>query len=351
MLAFVGSFTTARRHARGTGIRAYRIDPLRGNWELTDHVGDLVNPSFLVTDAVRRVLYVAHGDRDHASAFSIDPIAGTLHPLGQARTGGTNGVHQSLDPTGRFLIVANYASGSLGVLPVRVDGSIADCTQVLELPGTRGPHRTEQTGSHPHQVVFDASGRFVLVPDKGLDHVFVLGFDPERGRLALPASAPAAMRPGAGPRHLVFHPRRPVVFVVNELDNSVTTCRWDASAGTLAPLHVAPSLPADFFGASTAAAIVVSRDGNHVYASNRGQDGVVHFVFDDARDRLDAVGWTASQGRDPRFMTLDPGGEFLLVANEQQDSITTFRIDAGDGRLVASGDAMHGASPSCIAFL
>lgn len=351
VLAFVGSFTTARRKARGTGIHVYRIDPQQGGWELTDHVGDLVNPSFLMTDAARRILYAVHGDCDYVTAFSIDPLAGTLRLLGQARTGGMNGVHLSLDPTGRFLIVANYASGSLGVLPVRPDGSLANFTQQLELPGPNGPHRTEQTGSHPHQIVFDPSGRFVLVPDKGLDRVFVLGFDPEQGRLALPAAAPAVLGPGAGPRHAAFHPRRPFVFVANELDSSVATCRWDEDTGTLVPLHVASSLPADFFGASTAAAIVVTCDGDHVYASNRGQDGIAHFTFDEVLCRLDVVGWTPAGGRDPRFMTRDPSGEILLVANEQEDNVTAFRIDARGGCLTPLGDAMHSASPTTIAFL
>jgi 6-phosphogluconolactonase len=350
-LAFIGCFTTERRKARGTGIDIYRIDPESGRWSPAGHVGDLVNPSFLVADPARNVLYVAHGDCDYATSFSIDPATGALRSLGQAATGGTNGVHPALDPSGRFLVVASYASGSLAVLPVRSDGSLTDFTQLLDLPGTIGPHRTEQACAHPHHVVFDPSGRFLLVPDKGLDRVFVLSLDAERGLLSLAPNGPAVMRPGAGPRHIVFHPHLPFAFVVNELDSTVAACRWDGDKGVLQPAHVASSLPPDFFGASTAAAIVVTPDGGYVYASNRGQDGIVHFAFDATLGTLTPMGWTDTKGRDPRFMTLNPAGDRLLVANEQGDSIVEFQIDAQSGALTPSGLSLRGASPCTIAFL
>jgi 6-phosphogluconolactonase (cycloisomerase 2 family) len=348
-LAFVGCFTTTQRKARGTGIDAYRVDPDSGAWQASDHVSGLVNPSFLITDATRNILYCVHGDCDYATAFAIDAANGRLHSLGSAASGGTNGVHPALDPSGKFLIVANYASGSLGVLPVRPDGSLADATQVLDLPGPIGPHRTQQRSAHPHHVVFAPSGRFLLVPDKGLDRVFVLAFDSERGQLAI--AGQAVMRPGAGPRHVVFHPHLPFVFLANELDSTVTTCRWDDGAGMLEPAHVVSTLPADFFGTSTAAEIVVSPDGDHVYVSNRGQNGIAHFAFIAAEQRLDRIDWTQAQGSDPRFMTLDPTGKRLLVAAEQGDTIAAFRIAEQDGALSPHGAVLPCASPSTIAFL
>lgn len=347
--AFVGCFTTAQRKARGTGIGVYRIATDPGAWRLSDHVEGLVNPSFLITDTARSILYCVHGDGDFATAYAIEPERGTLRPLGRAATGGLNGVHPALDPTRRFLIVANYASGSLGVLPVQADGSLADATQVLDLPGPIGPHRIEQRGSHPHNVVFSPSGRFLLVPDKGLDRVFVLTFDADRGQLAI--AGEAVMRPGAGPRHIAFHPTLPVVFLVNELASTIATCRWDEPTGTLAPVHVVSTLPPDFFAISTAAAIVVTPDGNHVYVSNRGQDGIARFRFDAAGGRLESTGWTAANGADPRFMRLAPDGESLLVAAEQGDSIAAFEIAATDGSLHPRGGVLSCASPSTIAFL
>ena len=344
-LAFVGCFTTERRRARGQGIDVYRTGGGLQDWTHLGRVEGLTNPSFLVTDPQRGVVYTVQGDGEAASAFAA-AADGTLRALGSAATGGTNSVHQALDPSGRFLIVANYASGSVALLPVRPDGGLEPVCHVLPMPGEPGPHRTEQAGAHPHHVVLAPEGRHAIVPDKGLDRVFVLGLEGKR----LVIASQTAMRPGAGPRHIAFHPDRPLAFLVNELDSSIATCRWDGTAGTLTPLHLVPTLPPDFFGASTAAAIVVTPDGRFVYASNRGQDGIARFRVDADAGRLDPAGWTQAGGRDPRFMTLSPDGRHLLVANEQGDSLVEFAIDPGSGDLTRTG-SRPSLSPCTVAFL
>jgi 6-phosphogluconolactonase len=346
--AYVGCFTTERRKARGKGIDIYAVDPVSGVLVPAGHVGDLVNPSFLVMDAARSVLYVVHGDADYVSAFAVDGKTGALRQISKAASGGMNGVHQALDPTGRFLVVANYGSGSVALLPVRPDGALDDVVHLLALPGPFGPHRTEQTIAHPHHVVFSPGGRFSLVPDKGLDRVFVLKLDAMAGTLSMVSEA--KMRPGAGPRHLVFHPTLPFAFVVNELDSTVATCRWHEVTGVLEPLHLVSALPPDFFGASTTAAIVITPDGRHVYVSNRGQDGITRLAFDAGSESLAVRGWTPANGRDPRFMTLSPDGQRLIVAAEQGDRISQFVIAREDGNLAPSGDALPSMSPCTIAF-
>ncbi len=242
--------------------------------------------------------------------------------------------------------MANYASGSLAVLPVGADGALRPAVRVLPLPGEPGPHRTEQAFSHPHHVVFAPDGRHAVVPDKGLDRVFVLRLEGDD----LGIVSQTAMRPGAGPRHIAFHPHRALAFLVNELESSLATCRWDGETGALTPVHLAPTLPTDFFGASTAAAIVVTPCGRFVYASNRGQDGIARFRLDADAMRLEPTGWTASGGRDPRFMTLDPRSGHLLVANERSDSLVAFAIDAGSGDLTQIATRLS-LSPCTIAFL
>ncbi len=346
-LAAVGSFTTQKRRARGRGIDVYRTqgsaDPSR--WSLIQHLDKLDNPSFLVADVARGVLHCVHGDGEVASAFAVDAATGQLRDLGSAPTGGTNVVHQALDPSRRFLVVANYGSGSVAVLPVRADGALEPAVQILDLPGRVGPHRAEQACAHPHQIVFDPSGAFVLVPDKGLDRVFVLAFDGGRGGLEI--AGEVAMRPGAGPRHLAFHPHRPLVLLLNELDSTLAVLRW--SAGALTPVHLVSTLPPDFFGASTAAAIVVTPCGRFVFATNRGQDGIAGFRLDEGGEQLTPLGWTPC-GRDPRFATLDPAGTHLVAANERGDSLVAFAIDAENGSLAKVGER-ESASPCTIAFL
>ncbi len=348
--AYIGSFTTTERRARGRGIDGFRIDrdAALDGWDPVGSVDQLDNPSYLIGDPRRRILYAAHGDRDYASALAADVETGCLRPLGQASTGGSNVVHLALAACGRFLVVANYGSGSVAVLPVRFDGAIGPATHVLPLSGALGPHRKEQAGSHPHHIVFDPTGAFVLVPDKGLDAVFVLAFAPISGRLSIVQQLP--MRPGAGPRHIVFHPRLPLAFLVNEIESSVASLRWDAMTGMLTPVHLVSTLPPTFFGASTAAAIVVTPCGRFVYASNRGQDGIVRLAVDETNGLLGVIGWTPSGGADPRFMCLDVSGQSLLVANEQGDNLASFAIDQQSGDLHRTGSRAS-SSPSTIAFL
>jgi 6-phosphogluconolactonase len=346
--AYVGSFTTAQRNARGDGINVYRIDPTTSDWTHVQHIGDLVNPSFLALSPDQRFLYSVHGDEDYATAFALDPATGQARLLNRAKTGGKNGVREAVDPSGKFLVVANYASGSVAVLPIAPDGSLKDQQQVVQLPGEPGPHKVEQTSSHPHDIVFDHSGRFVLVPDKGLDRIFVVRFDAATGRLDPTEQGSVKSRPGAGPRHLAFHLRRPIAWVLNELDSTIATYSFDTESGALKPLQVMSTLSDEFTGYSTAAEIAVSPNGQ-VYASNRGQDNVAWFkVFPDGK--LKIFGWQSTLGKTPRFIGIDPAGHNLYAANEQSDTIVALRIDQNTGSTRPSGKIIQNASPVTIVF-
>src|SRR5215471_17109999 len=153
LYAYVGSFTTAQRKARGDGINVYRIDPTTGAWTHVQHIGDLVNPSYLALSPDQRFLYSVHGDEDYATAFALDPATGQAKLLNRAAAGGKNGVREAVDRSGKFLVMANYASGSVAVLAITPDGSLKDQHQFVQLPGDPGPHKVEQMSSHPHDVV------------------------------------------------------------------------------------------------------------------------------------------------------------------------------------------------------
>jgi 6-phosphogluconolactonase len=350
MFAYVGSFTTAQRKARGDGIHIYRVDSATGMWTHVQHIGDLTNPSFLALSPDQRFLYSVHGDGDYVTAFMLNGETGQAKLLNRGVTGGNNGVRQAVDPTGKFLIVANYGSGSVAALPIAADGSLKDQHQLVTLPGEPGPHKVEQTSSHPHDIVFDPSGRFLLVPDKGLDRVFVFRFDRVNGRLSPAEQASVKTRPGAGPRHLAFHPKLPIVWVLNELDSTTATYRWDAERGTLTPIQVITTLPTGFTGYSTTAEITVSPDGRFVYCSNRGHDSVAVYAADARDGLLTSIGWQPTQGRVPRFIGLDPTGRFLHAANELGDTVVTFRVDATSGMLAPTGQVVKNASPVTIVF-
>ena len=350
MYAYVGSFTTAQRKARGDGINVYRVDPMTAAWTHVQHIGDLVNPSYLALSPDQRFLYSVHGDEDYATAFALDPATGQAKLLNRAATGGKNGVRQAVDPSGKFLVVANYASGSVAVLPIAPDGSLKDQHQVVQLPGEPGPHKVEQTSSHPHDTVFDPSGRFVLVPDKGLDRIFVFRFDGDTGRLTPTEQGSVKSRPGAGPRHLAFHPKLPVVWVLNELDSTIATYRFDTESGALSALQVMSTLASEFTGYSTTAEIAVRPDGRFVYASNRGHDSIAVFAVYPQEGTLRISGWQSTLGSTPRFIGLDPAGRFLYAANEQSDTVVVLRVDEAFGKPTPTGQTIKIGSPVTIVF-
>jgi 6-phosphogluconolactonase len=351
--AYVGCFTTPARRGKGDGIAAYRISPTNGAWRRIQHVGGLVNPSWLLANRDGSVLYALHADEDYASSFRIDRITGRLTPLNRAATGGRNGVSAKLDPTEKFLIVANYASGSVAVLPVAADGSLGDAVQVFDLPGeARARHRVGHQGSsHPHDIVLDPTGRFVVAPDKGLDRVFVFKFDGRRGRLSPAGAGYMDARSGAGPRHMAFHPTRPVAWVLNELDSTVITCRWDGGQGTLSPVEVTLALPGDFTSDSQAAEIEFVASTNTLYVSNRGHESIAMFRVNRTTGVPRLIGWQSTGGNYPRFFDIDPTGRFLYAANMWSDAIKRFDVDPRSGRLSPSRQTIRTASPVTIALV
>jgi len=350
MFAYVGCYTSKERNGKGEGVSVYRMDAASGEWTQVQVVKDVVNPSWLTLDHRRRFLYAAHGDGSEATAFAIDTPSGRLTLLNRQPTNGRNGVRLAIDASNRFAVLANYSTGTVAVLPINPDGSLAPLTDLVTLQGKPGPHRTEQVSAHPHDVVFEPRGRFVVVPDKGLDATFVYRLDTASGKLVAADPPSVASRPGAGPRHVDFHPSKPYLYQINELDSTITTFRFDPERGELMPLQVITTLPPSFTGNSATSEIAVAPSGAFVYGSNRGHDSIAIFAVDDATGVLSSVGWESTQGKVPRFFALDPSGTFLYAANQNSDTIVTFRVDASTGRLKPTGQIVRTGSPSSIAF-
>jgi 6-phosphogluconolactonase len=348
MYAYVGSRTTRERNARGDGITIFRVDQDSGSLERIQVVGDLVNPSYLTLNADGSRLYTVHGDEMEVSAFAVDKSTGQLRFLNRQSTRGKNPVHLAIDPSGRFLVVTNHIGASLAVLPLRADGSLGEVTQLVEFSGPIGPHRIEQKQAKPHFNPYDPSGRFIVVPDKGLDRVFTFRFD---GGQLTPATTPfVAAREGAGPRHVAFHPTKPLAYVVNELDSTVTTYRFDRATGALDPVEILSTLPSTFTGNSRAAGIAMDAQGRTVYASNRGHDSIAVFRVDPASGRLTFAGADTTLGKTPRFFTLSPNGATLFALNEDSDAIVALRVDRETGRLSSLQAPVKCGSPVCMVF-
>jgi 6-phosphogluconolactonase len=345
MFAYVGGYTTTDRDGRGNGINVYRVD--KAGWTHIQTVGGLDNPSLFTLTRDGERLFSVHGGRDFISAFAVDRTTGRLALLNQVDCRGNNPVDSALDPSERFLVIANYGTGAVAVMPIDEAGRLQPVSQLVQLSGTPGPDPKQQASSHPHAVIFDPTGRFVIVPDKGFDRTFFFRFGD--GRLTPISQGSIASAPGAAPRHSVFHPALPVLYVNNELDSTVTAFDWAGERAS--ERQVISTLPSGHAGHNTTAEIAVSHDGRFLYVSNRGQDSIARFAVGADTGLLSYVDAVPTGGRRPRFFTLGPDGRQLYAANQDSDDITVFAVDTMTGGLVPTDTRIAVGSPSAISFV
>jgi 6-phosphogluconolactonase len=348
--AYVGCRTTRERKAEGTGIGVYAVHP-SGEWQHLQTLEPLINPSFLVLNRAQNRLYTVHGDGSTVSAYRVEAGSGLIAPLNVRPCVGLNPVHLDFARDEASLVVAGYASGTATRIPLESDGSLGDAVRPpLEFSGKPGPHRVEQSSSHPHFIARYATRRFNtdwhIVPDKGLDTVFAVRW------LAggQPVVQAGQTREGAGPRHAAFHPELPLIYVSNELDSTVTTWSFDSATGNLDPLSTIPVIPARFHGSNRAAGIVIDRDGRALHVTNRGHDTIATIGLEPGTGMPRAVQWTPTKGLCPRFLCLDPGSQRLYVANENSHSIVQFDVNPKTRLPAASGRVIETGSPVSIVF-
>ncbi|MFD6988214.1 lactonase family protein [Streptomyces sp. NPDC059943] len=344
--AFIGSFTSAG----GRGIIAATVDPDTGALTELGATDALADPSYLTIAPDGSVLYaVSEGEEGAAAAFEVTPRAsgGTSAPrlMGEpVAVCGSGPTHLTL--AAGHLVTANYGSGSVTALPVRADGTLGAAAGILQHEGS-GPHPDRQEGPHAHQVLPDPGGRWLLAVDLGTDSVRTSAVDPDSGDIT--PHGETVLRPGTGPRHLAFHPAGTHVYVLNELEPTLTVCRWDADKGALEPVGEAPVLPDGAEEGSYASEIVVSHDGGYLWAAVRGHDSIAVLRLDESRERPVLVTTVDCGGRWPRDLTLDPAGRRLYVSNEHSGDVTWFDIDPATGVPSRAG-SFEAPAASCVIF-
>ncbi|MFE2751935.1 lactonase family protein [Actinosynnema sp. NPDC059335] len=337
--AYLGTYTSWPGGGTGLGLAAY--DPATGALRVTGVVPDVPNPSFVI-DAGRRVYTVNEQADGEVTALAVGPD-GVPKVIGSRSTGGADPCHLALHRG--FLLSANYGSGSVAVHPVLPDGGLGDRTDLVAHRGA-GPDPDRQEGPHAHQVLPDPTGAFVLAVDLGTDSVHTYRLT-DAGRLT-PAGV-ARLHPGAGPRHLAFHPSGKHAYIANELDSTIVVATYDR--GVLTPGPKVSTLPP---GAPTTprnhpAEILLSRDGRFAYLSNRGHDSVAVFAVERGGAALRLVETTPVGGKFPRHLALAPDGRFLLAANQNSDSVTTFAVDRTTGKLRRTSTSAAPV-PVCVAL-
>jgi len=341
-LLYVGTYTES--------IYLVRMDRRSGELLQVGAVKGGANPSFLSIHPNGRVLYAVNEREQNGavSAFAIETGTGALTRLNEQPSGGGAPCYVSVDHSGQVVLVANYAKGSVALLPIQTNGALAPA-HVVQHTG-KGPNAERQEAPHAHCILPDRANRFALASDLGADRVFVYRLDLDGQSLHHIEEGDAVMRPGAGPRHLAFHPTLPLVFVANELDSTVATLRFDSERGALSPQGTVSTLPAGWTGTNYPADIHVAANGRTLYVSNRGHNSIAVFSVAEptGAPALDQV--ISTEGDWPRNFSLDPSGRWLLVANQRSDSVVVFRRDPDNGRLTRTRQRLALPSPVCLRF-
>ena len=365
--AYVGTYTTAvDGGGHGEGIYLFELDAGTGELSNRKLVAKTPNPSWIAIHPTKKYLYAINEVTDFAggngsvSAFAIDPAHGDLALIDTVSSAGAGPAHMSLDATGKFAFVANYAGGTIAVLPILDGGQLGDAVDVHRDTGSVGAMHAQDAprGSfaisghdapHAHMIAPDPANKFVLATDLGQDRIYVYRFDAATGKLT-PKGDPVPLPPGDGPRHFAFHPNGRWLYLLEEEASTIVYFRYDPANGTLTSIEEISALPAGFAGTSFGSEIQVSSNGRFLYSANRLHDTIsICSIGNDGKPTL--IGETSTIGDYPRFIGFDPGGRFLLACDQRSDCVISFRMNRETGMLTSTGQYAAVGSPAMIAFL
>lgn len=353
-LAFVGTYTTK---TASKGIYAFRYDTSSGKLTPIGVAAETQDPSWVAIHPNGKFLYAVNeaGKNSMVSAFEVDAKSGKLTLLNQLPALGEDPCYLSFDHTGRYVFVANYTSGNVVVFPIEADGKLGAATANVRDEGKLDPNKERQEGPHAHWIEASAGNRYAYVSDLGLDKVLIYKFDAASGKLVNPDSSQqdafsAKLPPGSGPRHVAFSRDGGFMYVLSELQSTVTVFANDAREKYRA-VQTISTLPKDFSGRNDAAEIAIHPSGKFLYSSNRGRDSIALFKIDPGTGKLTATGDFSVEGKEPRHFAIDPSGSFMLAEDQLSDKIATFRIDQKSGALTPTGDSVEVPSPVCLTFL
>ena len=333
------------------GIAVAEFDPATGALSTPRLIAETRDPAHFTLSADHRHLYMCNtGTPGGVSAFAVeDRDTGALRLLNYKESKGRGPSYVSVDGSGRYVLDANYGGGYVEVYSLAKDGSLDRQTAFVQHEGS-SVHPQRQTKPYAHWIRTDPSNRFALVADLGTDRIVVYRFDAKSGALSTNTPPAFKVAPGSGPRHLAFHPNQKWVYAVQEISNEVLAFRWDAGTGELTQFQTVKTLPEGFSEPNTAAEIAVRSDGKYLYVSNRGHDSIVVYAIG-SDGELTLRQRVPSRGKTPRFMTFDPSGHWLVVANQEGANLSVFRVDTKSGELAPQGEPVPIVKPMGVAFL
>lgn len=332
-LAYIGTYTSGA----SKGIYVARYAPETGTLTPIGLAAPSVSPSFLAVHPNGRTLYAVNESRRYSgltnsgsvSAFSVNHATGALTLLNIVPSRGADPCHLTTDRSGHWLFVANYSGGSVGVFPIRDDGSLGEASQLVQFTGSTKADPVRQEGPHAHSVDISPDNKTLYVSDLGNDRIVIFNFDAATGKLT--QRSQTMLKPGSGPRHLAFSRDRRYLYSFAELTATITTF-----TAAMEEIQTISTLPKAYTGPQSGAEIAVDPTGCFLYASNRGHDSIAIFTIDAEQGRLTPAGHVPTEGKTPRFFAIDPAGAHLIAANQDSQNLVVFNIDPDTGGLTPS---------------
>ncbi|MCA6078904.1 lactonase family protein [Fulvivirga sedimenti] len=344
---YIGTYT----NGISEGIYYATFDPGDGSMRDLKLAVEAGNPSFLTLSSNGSYLYsvnesLSESGESALMAYEVQS-PGKLLPIDTTSSKGTYACYIATDNAGQFVLSANYGSGNVISAAISSGGGFLEKSWVKQHEGS-GPNASRQEGPHAHSIILDPAERYALAADLGTDKIMIYAVGSD-GALVENSPAFAEAAPGAGPRHIAFHPNGNVVYVINELNATITAYDYDAESGLMSERQTVNTLPEGFSGDNKCADIHVHPNGRLLFGSNRGHDSIVSFVIEDdgslslADFFTDGVKW-------PRNFAISPDGGYLLIANEQGNSIVSAKVDQETGMMEATGKRIEVGAPVCIEF-
>ena len=343
----VGTYTGGK----STGLYVYDFNTNDGSVRMVDSV-QTPNPSYVAVAPNQKFIYaVSETQRGNYSgkvrSFSFDKKTGKLNFINEGASVGDNPCYLIVDKTGRWVIVGNYTSGTLAVLPISNDGSLGEAVSNYRHWG-KGVNTQRQEAPHVHSTVLSPDNKYLFVQDLGIDKIIVYSFNENTG--AITPKDSVKLQDGSGPRHFTFHPNGKWAYVVQEMSGTVTAFGYQK--GRLKNMQTISALPQGFDKSFSSADIHVSNDGKFLYASTRDAANILTiFKIDQKTGRLSVVGQQPVLGKTPRNFNFDPGGNYLLVANQNSNNVVVFKVDRKTGLLTDTGNRIDVGNPVCLKWI
>lgn len=356
-LVFIGTYTKKESFVDGkaAGVYVYAFDPGTGGLKYLATSDSTVNPSYIAIHPTGNYVFAVNETNSTQgqpygaiTSFRYDPVDHSLKIINQVSSGGDYPCNVNLDPTGRFLLDANYGSGTVSLIKINDEGKLSEPKSIVQHTG-EGP-TARQESPHAHMIRVSVRNGLVYSVDLGTDAINVYRLDTLNASLR-DTGIEIKTSPGAGPRQLVFHQTHPWAYIVNELNGTIESFQVNNSTGMLTRFQKISTVEKGDPAQSACADIQIHPSGKFLYASNRGEvNSIAVFTINQETGRLSLTGSQSSKGRTPRSFVIDPSGRFLLVANQDTDNVVTFKIDPVTGMLTDPDIQTKVHTPVCLKF-